>query len=86
LTLSPFAASPADREIALYLFLLTMAYAWPLWVHSLWIEVHRRRPVATPSLVSWPQVALQGIGCGLAVAALLVLRSRTSLDFIYFQF
>ena len=87
LTLSPFAASVLDREIALYLFLLTMAYAWPLWAQSLWAEVRRGRPpVATESLVSWRRVALQGAGCGLAVAAILVLRSRTSLDFIYFQF
>jgi hypothetical protein len=30
--------------------------------------------------------ALQGAGCGLAVAAILVLRSRTFRDFISFQF
>ena len=29
---------------------------------------------------------MQGAACGLAFAAILVLRSRTSLDFIYFQF
>jgi hypothetical protein len=52
-----------------------------------WVEIRRgRRPVATGSLVSWRRVALQAVGCGLAVAAILVLRSRTSLDFIYFQF
>jgi hypothetical protein len=31
-------------------------------------------------------VALQGVACGLAFAAILVLRSHASLDFIYFQF
>jgi hypothetical protein len=34
----------------------------------------------------WPRLVLQGIGCGLAFAAILVLRSQASLDFIYFQF
>ena len=85
LTLSPFAATALDGQIACYLFLLTLAYSWPLWVHSLWVETHRR-PAPTSVLVSWPRVVLQGVGCGLAVAAILVLRSRTSLDFIYFQF
>jgi hypothetical protein len=31
-------------------------------------------------------LALRGIGCAAAFAAILILRSRTSLDFIYFQF
>ena len=85
LTLSPFAASALDRQIALYLFLLTLAYSWPLWLNDVWIEMRGRRPT-TQAIASWPRVALQGVGCGLAVAAILVLRSRTSLDFIYFQF
>jgi hypothetical protein len=29
---------------------------------------------------------VQGAACGLAFAAILIFRSRTSLDFIYFQF
>jgi hypothetical protein len=36
--------------------------------------------------MTWPRIALQGIACGVALAAILVLRSQTSLDFIYFQF
>ncbi len=86
LALSPFAASALDRQIALYLFLLTLAYSWPLWVNDVWIEMRGKTSRRRKSLVSWPRVALQGVGCGLAVAAILVLRSRTSLDFIYFQF
>ena len=85
-TVSPFAASALDRQIALYLFLLTLAYAWPLWVHSIYAEARRRRTRTVSPLASWPRLALQGAGCGLAVAAILVFRSRTSLDFIYFQF
>ena len=90
LTLSPFAAPPADRSTGLYLFLLTLLYSLPLWVHSIWVEWHRdangvRQPASiVPS--GWPRAALQGVACGAAFAAILVLRSRASLDFIYFQF
>jgi D-alanyl-lipoteichoic acid acyltransferase DltB (MBOAT superfamily) len=99
LTLSPFDASALDRQIALYLFLLTLAYSWPLWVNDIFhlrASTSALRATADKSryggqgaparVVSWPRVALQGVGCGLAVAAILVFRSRTSLDFIYFQF
>ena len=90
LQLSPLAASAQDRMTGLYLFLLAFSYSVPLWIQSLWVEVHRdasgvRRPA--PILpAGWPRVAVQGIGCGAAFAAILILRSRTSLDFIYFQF
>lgn len=83
LALSPFAASALDRQAALYLFLLTLLYSLPLWVHSIWAETMAVRWGLTPK---WPRVALQGLACGLALAAILVLRSTTSLDFIYFQF
>ena len=86
LTLSPFSATAADRQIALYLFLLTLAYSSPLWIQSIWVEWRRGRPAVQRAPLSWRRVALQGVGCGLAFAAILVLRSRTSLDFIYFQF
>jgi alginate O-acetyltransferase complex protein AlgI len=90
LTLSPFGVSDLDRQTGIYLFLLAFAYSVPLWIQSLWVEtgaegaeaaVTAERPFAP-----WPRLVLQGIGCGLALAAILVLRSRTSLDFIYFQF
>jgi hypothetical protein len=58
-------------------------------VQSIWVEWHRdqsgiRQPA---SLVppGWPRAAVQGVVCGLAFAAIL-LRSRASLDFVYFQF
>jgi hypothetical protein len=74
----------------MYLFLLALAYSVPLWVQSLWVEATRRstgaeQPEPRP-LASWPRLVLQGVACGLVLAAILVLRSRTSLDFIYFQF
>lgn len=83
LTLSPFAASSLDRWTGLYLFLLAFVYSIPLWVQSIWVEVVGRVEHAT---VTWPRIVWQGAACGLAFAAILVLRSTTSLDFIYFQF
>jgi hypothetical protein len=86
-SLSPFDASALDRQIGLYLFLLTLAYSWPLWVSDLWSEWRQPVPAgAGAPAMTWPRVAWQGVGCGLALAAILALRSRTSLDFIYFQF
>jgi hypothetical protein len=88
LRLSPFGVSALDRQTGLYLFLLAFLYSIPLWVQSVWVELNRREPVVTtePALPRWSTLALQGVACGLAFAAILVLRSRTSLDFIYFQF
>ena len=89
LTLSPFAAPSIDWQIARYLFLLAFIYSMPLWIQGLWVEAGRdaegRRSAEAPA-ATWPQIALQGVGCGLAFAAILVFRSTTSLDFIYFQF
>ena len=88
LRLSPFGVSDLDRQTGLYLLLLAFLYSIPLWVQSVWVELSRRESVATtePALPRWPALALQGLACGVAFAAILVLRSRTSLDFIYFQF
>ena len=87
LTLVPWASSPADRQTGLYLFLLAFGYSIPLWVQSLWVEWHRGQPAA-PAMEeeSWQQAGLRALAYGAALAAILVLRSRTSLDFIYFQF
>ena len=90
LTLSPFGGSALDRQAAEYLFILAFLYSVPLWIHSAWVEVQRARlPDADADTLSrspWPALALQGAACGLALTAILVLRSRTTLDFIYFQF
>jgi alginate O-acetyltransferase complex protein AlgI len=90
LILSPFGVSDLDRQTGLYLFLLAFAYSVPLWIQSLWVELAGRSSAtqreAAETLAPWPRLVLQGVGCGLAFAAILVLRSRTSLDFIYFQF
>ena len=88
--LSPFSAPAADYQTGAYLFLMAAIYSVPLWVQSLWVEWHRDAsgvrqpaPLAAPG---WPRVALQGVACGLAFAAILIFRSQASLDFIYFQF
>jgi alginate O-acetyltransferase complex protein AlgI len=90
LSLSPFASSNADRQVGLYLFLLVFVYSLPLWAQSLWVELTRRERAADSESneirAGWPRLILQGTACGLALAAILLLRSRTSLDFIYFQF
>jgi len=90
LTLSPLAASNFDRQAGLYLFLLALLYSVPLWIQSVWVERHRGAEGQSRSvdgtLTPWPRLILQGAACGLAFAAMLVLRSRTSLDFIYFRF
>jgi alginate O-acetyltransferase complex protein AlgI len=89
LTLSPWGVPALDWQAARYLFVLTFIYSLPLWIHGLWVEVSRdasgRRPDEAVG-ASWAGVALQGIACGAAFAAILIFRSTTSLDFIYFQF
>jgi D-alanyl-lipoteichoic acid acyltransferase DltB (MBOAT superfamily) len=89
LRLSPFGVSELDRQTGVYLFLLAFLYSVPLWIQSVWAELHRGVRVASDvegALPAWPALAFQGLACGVAFATILVLRSRTSLDFIYFQF
>ncbi len=90
LSLSPFSASSLDLESARYLLLFTFVYSLPLWIHSLWAETAGLRARVhgdeSADARSWHWTVVQGLACGLAFAAILVFRSRTSLDFIYFQF
>jgi D-alanyl-lipoteichoic acid acyltransferase DltB (MBOAT superfamily) len=93
LQLSPFAASALDRQIGLYLFALAFLYSLPLWIQSIFVELTRtgrelapRHPTEHAVSPGWPRVVAQGVMCGAAVAAVLLLRSTTALDFIYFQF
>jgi D-alanyl-lipoteichoic acid acyltransferase DltB (MBOAT superfamily) len=87
LMLSPFGVSELDRQTGTYLFLLAAVYSVPLWLQSLWVELHREEAARAPRpLPPMPRLALQGLACGLALAAIMVFRSRASLDFIYFQF
>ena len=85
LKLAPWNSSPFERQAGLYLFLLAFGYSIPLWTQSLWVEWHRDRP-APLAEAGWAGATVRALACGVAFAAILVLRSRTSLDFIYFQF
>jgi D-alanyl-lipoteichoic acid acyltransferase DltB (MBOAT superfamily) len=88
-TLSPFHATPLERQTGLYLFLLAALYSVPLWMHAAWELAARERFAAwaVPARIASPhRVAIEAAACGLLVAMILVFRSRTSLDFIYFQF
>jgi hypothetical protein len=84
LTLAPWHSTPADRRIGLYLFLLAFGYSIPLWVHSIWVEIHRGLPAEKED--GWARAGVRALAYAAAFATILVLRSKTSLDFIYFQF
>ncbi len=87
LQLSPFGVSQLDRQAGLYLFLVAFIYSLPLWIQSVWVELGRGAESTAPRpFPSMPRLAMQAVACGIALVAILVLRSRTSLDFIYFQF
>ncbi len=90
LGLSPFESSLLGRRTGAYLFFLAALYSLPLWVQSLWAEFGGRDFVAAMTRdeerpVGWA-VAVQALLAGLLFAAVLVLHSTTSLDFIYFRF
>jgi D-alanyl-lipoteichoic acid acyltransferase DltB (MBOAT superfamily) len=89
LTLVPGGSTPAQVQAGLYLFLVTFTFSLPLWAHSLWTVwrgSYTERAAVTEAQVPARTVLLQGLAIGVMFAAILVLRSRTSLDFIYFQF
>jgi alginate O-acetyltransferase complex protein AlgI len=86
LRLAPWQSTPFERQAGLYLFLLASAYSIPLWAQSLWVELRRGQVIAADRTPDWTMAALKALACGAAFTAILVLRSRTSLDFIYFQF
>ena len=90
LTLVPGTAPLAERQAGLYLFLIALTFSIPLWAHSFWTMWQGRsytdRPAYHEADVSTRTVAWQALAVGLMFATILVLRSRTSLDFIYFAF
>ena len=94
LALKPWESPELDTRAALYLFSLAFLYSIPLWAQSLWVELRRGRAragspgahAAPTAVAPWPRLALQGVACGAAFALILIFRSRTAMDFIYFQF
>ena len=86
LRLAPWNSSPFERQAGLYLFLLAFGYSIPLWTQSVWVELHRGAPRAVDGSSPLGLAVLKAFACGAAFTAILILRSQTSLDFIYFQF
>ena len=90
LQLVPWQSSELDRSAGTYLFLLAALYSVPLWVQDLWVElkgVDLAAAIESPeAAVNWRRTAAQALLCGVLMAAIVTLRSQTSLDFIYFAF
>ncbi len=91
LMLRPGASTALDRQAGVALVLVVTVYALPLLVQALWVEWRRARidvfetpPRSRPARLGW--LVCQGVLVGVLFAAILVFRSRASLDFIYFQF
>ncbi|MEZ5419482.1 MAG: hypothetical protein R2708_19365 [Vicinamibacterales bacterium] len=90
LRLSPAVTMEGEAAIGLHFFVLAATWSLPLFVHDLW-ALARERQVAP---VAWLESRLTGLrlagvqaaGVGLLATLTLVLRSTTSLDFIYFAF
>ena len=90
LALNPLASTRLQHQAGSYLFVLALLYSLPLWIQSLWA---RFSPIDLTAAMHVPEgrprfalVAVQASLAGLMFASILVLRSYTSLDFIYFQF
>ena len=90
LRLTPSASTPLGRSTGLYLFLLVFLYSVPLWIHDLWAEYQGPDLVAAIDIQEqtprWHRVAAQAALCGVMFGAILVMRSQTALNFIYFAF
>lgn len=95
--LAPSSSSDEQRAAGLYLFMLVLFYSLPLWIHDLWAELRapnlivdldREEQSAAPSPadVGWNRVAAQAALCGVMFALILVMRSQSTLNFIYFAF
>jgi alginate O-acetyltransferase complex protein AlgI len=95
LTRSPLGGTLLGRQAGAYLFTLALLYSLPIWIQSAWATGEWADLV--PSLSAAPAqpgsarpslalVSTQACLCGLLFAVILVFRSQTSLDFIYFQF
>ena len=89
LPLSPFDSTAQEREIAMYLLMSVLAWSLPLVLDDLAAALagadrlgapggHLDRPV--------PRLAAEVVAVGGLFTLILVLRSRVSFDFIYFQF
>ncbi len=86
LTLDPFAAKGSDWTVGGYLFNSVLLISLPIWIHHLagclpaatWPRIETARPL--------PAYVAQVIAGVAMFTGILVLRSRVTSDFIYFQF
>jgi hypothetical protein len=85
LTLSPADTPAGDWRVAAYLSTLTALFTLPIVLHMVWDILLRERLERSRI---WPRVAwLVATTVSLALfVGILLLRSDTSHDFIYFQF
>jgi alginate O-acetyltransferase complex protein AlgI len=85
LTLLPSATPASDWRVAAYLSTMTAFFAMPLVLHALW-DVGLRERVLRSAF--WPRLAWTAVTavCLVLFVGVLLLRSDTSQDFIYFQF
>lgn len=85
LTLDPAATPAREWQVAGYLAMTVVLFASPLVLHTVWDVLLRAR---LARLSVWPRLGWW-LGTAVSVvlfAGILVLRSNTSQDFIYFQF
>ena len=90
LRLSPSTTMQGEAAVGLHFFVLAATWSLPLFLHDLW-ALARDRGIAP---ITWIESRLTGLrlagvqaaGVGLLATLTLVLRSTTSLDFIYFAF
>ena len=95
LLLSPAESTVMERQVGVYLFVLAATWGLPLFLDDLWaLGRERRWRLVAAAEARWKAMGPASIGRALVQAAaagamvtlILVLRSRVSLDFIYFQF
>ena len=95
LLLSPAESTVMERQVGIYRFVLAATWGLPLFLDDLWALARERRwRVVQAAESRWEAMGPSSISRALAQAAaagamatlILVLRSRVSLDFIYFQF
>jgi hypothetical protein len=84
-----------EREVGVYLFVLAATWGLPLFLDDLWaLGRERRWRIVDRAEARWEALGsasmsralVQAAAAGAMVTLILVLRSRVSLDFIYFQF
>jgi hypothetical protein len=88
LTLSPFDSTSRERELAIYLFVMAVTWSLPLVIDDLMALWRERTPYWRPA-ATWrpvPRMAVEALAVGTFFTSILVLRSRVSFEFIYFQF